>query len=206
MATSSRGHYLEPTYKQHTAIDDRAGIVIDVNLTTGEINEGTKLIETIERVATMTESTIKRVTADKGYAHGVNYGELERKGIDGVIPPQRDSHYGKGEVSIKRFKYDGLHRRVVCPVGNELTRTSRGKNGWIYVSKRRDCQRCRFRGRCVPPSAERRTILIVDGYGALLRARGGARPGGGMIIRGTYTTVIGIWLKVFMGKPRSGMV
>jgi len=26
MATSSRGHYLEPTYKQHTAVDDRAGI------------------------------------------------------------------------------------------------------------------------------------------------------------------------------------
>jgi transposase len=171
MATSSRGHYLEPTYKQHTAVDDRAGIVIDVDLTTGEINEGTKLIETIERVATMTGSTIKRVTADKGYAHGVNYGELERKGIDAVIPPEHESHHGKGEVSIRRFKYDGLHRRVVCPGGKELTRTSRGKNGWIYASKRSDCRRCRFRRRCVPPSAERRTILIVDGYEALLRAR-----------------------------------
>jgi len=171
MATSSRGHYLEPTYKQHTTVDDRAGVVIDVDLTTGEINEGTKLIETIERVACMTGKPIKRITADKGYAHAVNYGELEQRGIDAVIPPQCDSHYGKGEVSIKRFKYDGLHRRVVCPGGKELTRTSRGKNGWIYASKRSDCRSCRLCRRCVPPSAERRTILIVDGYEALVRAR-----------------------------------
>ena len=171
MATSSRGHYLEPTYKQHTTVDDRAGIVIDVDLTTGEINEGTKLIETIERVATMTGKPIKRVTADKGYAHGVNYGELERKGIDAVIPPEHESHHGKGEVSIRRFKYDGLHRRVVCPGGKELTQTSRGKKGWIYASRRSDCRSCRLCRRCVPPSAGRRTILIVDGYEALLRAR-----------------------------------
>ncbi len=171
MATSSRGHYLEPTYKQDTTVDDRAGVVIDVDLTTGEINEGTKLIETIERVEGMTGNPIKRITADKGYAHAVNYGELEQRGIVEVIPPQRYSHYGKGEVSIKRFKYDGLHRRVVCPGGKELTRTSRRKKGWIYVSKRSDCQRCHLCRRCVPPSAERRTILIVEGYEALLRAR-----------------------------------
>lgn len=171
MATSSRGHYLEPTYKQHTVVDDRSGVVIDVDLTTGEINEGTKLIETIERVATMTGKPIKRVTADKGYAHAVNYGKLECRGIDAVIPPERESHHGKGEVSIRRFKYDGLHRRVVCPGGKELTRTSRRKKGWIYASKRSDCQRCHLCRRCVPPSAKRRTILIVDGYEALLRAR-----------------------------------
>jgi len=171
MATSSRGHYLEPTYKQHTAVDDRAGIVVDVDLTTGEINEGTKLIETIERVSAMTGKPIKRVTADKGYAHGINYGELERKGIEAVIPPEHESHHGKGEVSIRRFKYDGLHRRVVCPGGKELTRATRRKKGWIYTSERSDCRDCRFSRRCVPPSAKRRTILIVDGYEALLRAR-----------------------------------
>ena len=96
MATSSRNHYLEPTYKQHTAVDDQTGILIDVELTTGEINEGTKRIETIERVEGMTGKPIKPVTADKGYSHSVNYRELDKRGIDAVIPPQRDSNYGKG--------------------------------------------------------------------------------------------------------------
>ena len=140
-------------------------------MTTGEIDEGTKLIETIKRIQIMTGEPIKRVTVDKGYAHGISYGELAGKGIDVVIPPEHESHQGKGEASIRRFKYDGLHRRLVCSGGKKLTRTSRGKKGWIYASKRRDCQRCHLCRRCVPPSAERRAILIVDGYEALVRAR-----------------------------------
>ena len=171
MATSSRNHYLEPTYKQHTAVDDQTGILIDVELTTGEINEGTKLTETIERVEGMTGKPIKPVTADKGYSHSVNYRELDKRGIDAVIPPQRDSNYGKGPLSIRRFKYDGLHQRLVCPGGRVLTRTSRGKNGWLYKSERTDCRSCHLCQHCLPPSAKTRLILIVDGYEALLRAR-----------------------------------
>jgi hypothetical protein len=70
MATSSGNYHLEPTYKQHTAVDDKAGVLIDVDLTTGEImNEGTKLVEVIKRIEIITDKTIKHVTADKGYAH-----------------------------------------------------------------------------------------------------------------------------------------
>jgi transposase len=171
MATSSRNHYLEPTYKQHTAVDDKAGILIDVDLTTGEINEGTKLVETIDRIELITEKPIKHVTADKGYAHSVNYRELDKRGIDAVIPPQRDSDVGKGNLSIRRFKYDGRHQRLVCPGGKVLTRSSHGKNGWFYKSKRTDCRCCTLCRQCLPATAKTRTILIVDGYEALLRAR-----------------------------------
>jgi transposase len=171
MATSSRNHYLEPTYKQHTAVDDQSGILIDVDLTTGEVNEGTKLIETIARIECITEKPIKHVTADKGYAHSVNYGELDKRGIDAVIPPQRESHVGKGNLSIRRFKYDGLHQRLVCPGGKVLTQSSRGKKGWFYKSKRSDCRCCHLCRHCLPPTAKTRTILIVDGYESLLRAR-----------------------------------
>lgn len=171
MATSCRNHYLEPTYKQHTAVDDQSGILIDVDLTTGEINEGKKLIETIERIECVTEKPIKQVTADKGYAHSVNYRELEKRGIDAVITPQRESHVGKGNLSIRRFKYDGLHQRLLCPGGRVLTRSSRGEKGWFYKSKRSDCRCCHLCRHCLPPTARTRTILIVDGYEALLRAR-----------------------------------
>lgn len=171
MATSSRNHYLEPTYKQHTAVDDQSGILIDVDLTTGEINEGTKLVETIERIECITAKPIKHVTADKGYSHSVNYRELGKRGIDAVIPPQRESHVGKGNLSIRHFKYDGLHQRLLCPGGKVLIRASRGKKGWFYKSKRNDCRCCHLCRHCLPPTAKTRTILIVDGYEALLRAR-----------------------------------
>lgn len=131
MAPSRRKDYREPTYKHHTAVDDKAGIVIDVDLTTGEINEGTKRGEVIERIELTPEKPIKHVTADKGYAHSVPYRELDKRGRDAVIPPQRDSNGGKGNLSIRRFTYDGLHQRLVCPGGKVLTRASRGKNGMV---------------------------------------------------------------------------
>ena len=63
----------------------------------------------------MTGKPVMHVTADRGYAHSINYRELDTRGIDAVIPVQRDSRYGKGDMSVRRFKYDGLHRRVTCP-------------------------------------------------------------------------------------------
>lgn len=39
MATSARNRRLEPAYKQHTAVDDLRGVILDVNVTTGEVNE-----------------------------------------------------------------------------------------------------------------------------------------------------------------------
>ncbi len=40
MATSSRGRRLEPSCKQHAAVDDGSGVVPDVAAATGEVNEG----------------------------------------------------------------------------------------------------------------------------------------------------------------------
>ncbi len=40
MATSGRNRRLETEYKQHTAADDEAGVVLDVAVTAGQINEG----------------------------------------------------------------------------------------------------------------------------------------------------------------------
>jgi hypothetical protein len=35
MATNARNRRLEPAYKQHTAVDDKVGVILDVEVTTG---------------------------------------------------------------------------------------------------------------------------------------------------------------------------
>jgi hypothetical protein len=40
LATSDRRMRAQPCYKQHTTVDDTAGIVMDVTITSGDINEG----------------------------------------------------------------------------------------------------------------------------------------------------------------------
>lgn len=50
MSTSCRQYHLEPTYKQHTAVEDKNGVIVDVSVTTGQANEGKQLIEQVERI------------------------------------------------------------------------------------------------------------------------------------------------------------
>jgi len=170
LTTSSDSFRMEPSYKQHTVVDDEAGVVLDVKVTTGEANEGKELDGQLDRVEGLTGSKISTVTADRGYSHSRNYKELEKREVDAIIPPQKRGRHGK-VIPLSRFKYDGRQGIVRCPGGKILRRASRGKNGWLYRGQKSDCGSCRLRSRCVPSSGRVRSVLIVDGYEALLRAR-----------------------------------
>jgi len=170
LTTSSHDFRMTPSYKQHTAVDEDSGVIVDVEVTTGETSEGAQLLDQIDRIEATTQRRVKTVTADAAYAHPKNYERLEERGIDPIIPPQKEPRRVK-KIPIRRFKYDSRHQRVRCPGGKCLERRSRVKNGWLYRAKAKDCRACALQSRCVAPSAKTRSILIVDGYEALLRAR-----------------------------------
>src|SRR3984893_2641942 len=104
MATNGRNRRLEPAYKQHAAVDDLRGVIVDVEVTTGETNEGQVGIERIDAAAATTGREVKTVTADAGYAYGKVYGDLERRGIDPVIPAKAEPI--RSAVPLRRFRYD----------------------------------------------------------------------------------------------------
>ncbi len=175
MATSRSDFHLEPSFKQHTAVDDHAGVVVDVAVETGHANEGRQLIEQLARVEETTGLNVHTLTADKSYAHATNYLELEQRGIDPVIPPRAVAvrKAGTQRIPACRFKYDEYHDQVTCPAGKRLENRSRAvkDNGFIFRARSHDCSMCPLREQCLPPSAKARSILILDGYPALLRAR-----------------------------------
>ena len=170
LTTNNKAVRMEPSYKQHTAVDDKAGVILDVEVSTGEASEGEQLIDQIERIETNTGRKVKAVTADAAYAHSINYARLENRGTDGVIPPQSEPKKPKC-IPLRRFKYDSRGKIVRCPAGRVLRRSHRGTRRWIYRARACDCRDCPLRSRCVPPSGKVRTIGISDGYEALLRAR-----------------------------------
>jgi transposase len=53
MATNGRNRRLEPAYKQHAAVDDLRGVIVDVEVTTGETNEGQVVIGRIDAAAAL---------------------------------------------------------------------------------------------------------------------------------------------------------
>jgi transposase len=170
MATSSHSRKLEPSYKQHTAVDDKCGVVVDATVTTGELNEGTQLMTQLDRIETNTGIKIATVTADAGYAHPVNYEQLEQRQVNAIIPPQKENEHPK-KIPIRRFKYDARYQVVRCPGGCQLHYSCDSDKGRVYAARASDCNQCPLRQRCFPDSASHRTITIVPGYEALLRAR-----------------------------------
>jgi IS5 family transposase len=56
MATSARNRRLEPAYKQHTAVDDKIGVILDVEVTTAQTNER-EMIETQVNEVEATKAT-----------------------------------------------------------------------------------------------------------------------------------------------------
>jgi IS5 family transposase len=170
LATQRNDHPMEPTFKQHTAVDDKAGVIVDVSVTTGETSEGREFEKVLARVEEATGRAPEVVTADSGYAHSLNYALLESRGIDAVIPPQPEMTRS-ARIPHRRFRYDERAGVVRCPAGKILTRSTEQANGVLYRARRADCRCCPLRSRCLPPTASARTILIVNGYPALLRAR-----------------------------------
>lgn len=170
LTTSSCNNRMEPSFKQHTVVDDRCGVILDVKTTTGELSEGKELLNQIERTEQTTGKKITTATADMAYAHTENYRRLEQRKTEAIIPVQTSRTKSKN-IPIHRFKYDSRNQIVRCPRGKILRRSCRTAKGWLYRATVKDCGNCPLKSRCISSTAKTRIVLITDGYESLLRAR-----------------------------------
>lgn len=170
LAKADRRTYAQPCYKQHTAVDDNSGVVLDVMVTTGETNEGDLFAASLERIASSTGCRIGTVTADAGYAYAKVFAAAEAHGVRAVVPPKAEPP-PKSSVPLRRFKYDARHQLVRCPAGKKMYRSARAPHGWFYRARVADCRHCHLRKSCLPRPHGSRSVVISDGYDALLRAR-----------------------------------
>jgi transposase len=170
LTTGQKDYPLQPSYKQHTVSDDQSGVIVDVEVTTGEDAEGRQLMEAVDRTEKTTGIKVTTVTADAGYAYPTNYEAAEKREITAIIPPAPDrTKYTK--IPMRRFRYDARHQIVRCPRGRILRRANQDAKGWVYRARTKDCRGCPLRARCFSAKNATRTVLIVHGYKALLRAR-----------------------------------
>jgi transposase len=97
MATNARNRRLESAYKQHTAVDDKVGVILDVEVTTGQTND--------DRAASGRSQShhgvdIKTVT-DAGYAVRRYIGALERRDIGALIPAKAEPPRATPPLSVR---------------------------------------------------------------------------------------------------------
>ena len=169
LATSACNRRLEPCYKQHTAVDDVRGVVLDVSVTTGAVNERETIEAQVDEVREIAGREIATVTADAGYAYAQVYGGLERRGIDPLIPARKDP--SRSRVPLRRFRYDARNNIVKCPRGKLLRPLRVTGRGRFFHSRTSDCARCPLKGACLPKTRINKEVVIPQDYPALLRAR-----------------------------------
>ena len=167
--TRRSGKYKKVSLTDEDASDDARGVVLDVAVTTGEVNEGETIEAQVDAVQEIADRAITTVTGDAGYAYAKVYGALERRGIDPLIPAKKEPI--KSRVPTRRFRYDARHDIVKCPRGKVLRPGRALKYGRFFHSRSRDCARCTLKGDCLSKGRVNKSVVIGDDYPALLRAR-----------------------------------
>ena len=186
MATNGRNRRLEPAYKQHTAVDDLRGVVVGVEVTTGETNEGSMVETQLDAVAAATGVSMTTVTMDAGYAYAKVFRALEDRGIEGIVPAKAEQAPG-AVIPTRRFKFDAKHNIVHCPRGRVLRPTGKPRGAFqFYRARAKDCGACPLKARCVSPSRNARIVALNRDHPSLLRGRR-KRLGWGEVEHGLYT-------------------
>lgn len=172
MATNSRNQRLQPAYKQHTAVDDMAGVIVDVEVVTGEEHDIGRMAERLNAI----EETLGRapgvITADAAYGTGKVYAALAERDIEAIIPHRSPTRRpdAKG-FPVERFRYDAKADVVRCPRKRILTPRTATKAGRWFRARNADCAGCPLRAGCIPGEGATRRVHIVTHHVAMLRGR-----------------------------------
>lgn len=172
MATNGRNRRLEPAYKQHTAVDDVTGVIVDVEVATGEENEGMAVSARLDAIAATTGAAMRVATMDAGYAYAKVFRALEDRDIEGVVPAKAEPPPGK-VIPTRRFKFDAHHDIARCPRGKILRPKGKLQRGAFqyFHANAKDCAACPLKSRCVSPSRYARVVVFNVNHPSLLRAR-----------------------------------
>lgn len=148
-------------YLGHTSIDPKHGIITDIHVTPGNVNDQQPYVERVKVQKEKFHLKINKAGADKGYDYAEVHHGLEGLGIEGYITPfERITEY---EVTkSKEFLYDEIMDTYICTEGKSLgfshVNPKKGSYRKIYTAKTKDCKICSQREKCFGKTASNRII------------------------------------------------
>ena len=154
-------------YLTHQAVDCDHGVILDIAVTSGDVNDAAPYLDLMERVH-KTVTTIQTATADAAYDFPLAHQVLRDMGIDFFVRPQVSFDRTNVELTKAAFCYDEAADVYICPQGktlkrNTLTRTASGLS-WQYLADKQDCGNCTLKEKCLSAKDKRGARKIEHSY------------------------------------------
>lgn len=159
-------------YNVQSAVDEGTGLIVAHEVT----DEGTdnRLLEPmVDAVEASLDEPPEVVLADGGYSNGEQIGELQDRGVEVAVPPNRAAN-NKGGYQREAFVYDEVRDVYICPAGEVLNRTTRSTKSKLYLYSRSGCSRCALQSECT--TADKRWVSRHFYEDALNQAKEAATP------------------------------
>lgn len=151
-------------YLNHQSTDAAHGIVVDVAVTPGNVNDSEPYLDRIEYMRSHLGLDIRTAGADSAYGTSLICQAMDDMGIRLHTPGPTGGATYKVEFTRKDFKYEEQMDCFTCPAGKKLTLRSLEREHYnicrIYRAERKDCRDCPMLSRCVSDSHRSRTIRV----------------------------------------------
>lgn len=151
-------------YLSHQSVDPRCGIIVDVAVTPGNVNDSTPYLDRVEYVTEKIGLPIEAVGVDSGYDISLVHKELREAGIRLFAPSQVKHSARKVEIDKSAFRYDKSEDKFVCPQGHclALKKLERAAANIyrIYKANTKECRACPDYRNCVSKGQQSRTFRV----------------------------------------------
>ena len=151
------------SYNVQSVVDDKHGLIVHAEAVreTSDVNQFAQQIDQAQGVL---GKCCEVACADAGYADTEELQKIDGKGIQVVVPSQRQAlHEEEGPFSKSHFRYDPEQDCYRCPEGHRLryvgTDKSSGKRHYL-ITHRKICQECVHYGQCTQAKQGRKITRL----------------------------------------------
>jgi len=154
-------------YLSHQTFDAENGIIVEVEVTAGNVSDCKPYTQQINRAVSTLEALnieVESVCADAAYDTALIHKELESRGLAVYIPKKDTSDSSKTEYKREDFTYDQEADEFICPNRKSLKlRCLQRLETGVFREYRTDtktCRACLHRDKCLAPSQTSRKIQV----------------------------------------------
>jgi transposase len=152
------------SYNVQCVVDDKNGLIVNAEA----VNDATdvnQFARQIEQAHGVLKKPCEKACGDAGYADTEELEKIDSKGIDVIVPSQRQAlHKGEKPFSKSQFRYDKEQNCYWCPADKRLnylgTDRKSGKRHYRIID-RQICHRCEHYGRCTKAKLGRKIIRLA---------------------------------------------